>query len=86
MIVNNEREAEIYKQGYMSGSNAAQTAIKAAEHRAEIAERALLDMCRETAAFPSYMVACAIMERLLKKAEKELAEERENAESRRKDN
>ena len=49
MIVN-EREKTIYKQGFMSGSNAAQTAIKAAEHRAEVAERALLDMCRETAA------------------------------------
>ena len=45
-----------------------------AEHRAEVAERALLDICKDTAVFPSYMVACAIMERLLKKAEKELAE------------
>lgn len=46
-----------------------------AEHRAEVAERALLDMCKETAAIPSYLLACALMERLLKKAEKELAEE-----------
>lgn len=59
---------------------------KQLDHRAEIAEWALLDMCRETAAFPSYLLACALMERRLKKAEKELAEERENAESRRKDN
>ena len=46
-----------------------------AEHRAEVAERALLDICRETAVFPSYLLACALMERRLKKAEKELAEE-----------
>lgn len=45
MILNNEREKTIYQQGYMSGCNAAQTAIKAAEHRAEVAERALGFIC-----------------------------------------
>ena len=38
MIVN-EREKTIYQQGFMAGSNAAQAAIKAAERRAEVAER-----------------------------------------------
>lgn len=47
MIVNNEREKTIYQQGYMSGCNAAQTAIKAAEHRAEVAEKALYYVVRE---------------------------------------
>ena len=52
--------------------------LKETEHRAEVAERALLDICRETTVFPSYLLACALMERRLKKAEKELAEERKD--------
>ena len=48
------------------------------KHRTEVAERALLDICRETAVFPSYLLACALMERRLKKAEKELTEEKKD--------
>lgn len=68
MIVN-EREKIIYQQGFMSGSNAAQAAIKAAEHRAEVAERAL-DKATELA-----YEDCSKRwkEELIKQAEKELA-------------
>lgn len=80
MILNNEREKTIYKQGYMSGCNVGQyankKALEAAEHRAEVAERALFYICKETAEIPSYMVAIDKMERLLRQAEKQLAEEK----------
>ena len=48
-----------------------------AEHRAEVAERALLEMCRAYAPIPSYMLATAEMERMSEQAEKQLAEEKE---------
>ena len=45
------------------------------KHRTEVAEKALLEMCRAYAPIPSYMLATAEMERMLEQAEKELAEE-----------
>ena len=61
MIVN-EREKTIYQQGFMSGSNAAQAAIKAAERRAEIAERAFRNFLAEyfTAVNEQNSYACGI--------------------------
>lgn len=85
MIVN-EREKTIYQQGFMAGSNAAQAAIKAAEHRAEVAERAL-DLCetayilslnhRATEGISGQAIASdfGIHKFFMKQAEKELAEE-----------
>lgn len=67
MIVN-EREKIIYQQGFMSGSNAAQAAIKAAEHRAEVAERA--------GKIAASKVFDYTYEEAVAQAEKELAEER----------
>jgi hypothetical protein len=43
---------------------------KEAEHRAEVAERALLNYCKRTISFPE-----EIMKKELNRAEKELAEE-----------
>lgn len=88
MILNNEREKTIYQQGYMSGCNAAQTAIKAAEHRAEVAERALLFLCDKVMSdisvmiFPSTKTQVRNNQELydycIKQAEKELAEGRKD--------
>ena len=92
MIVN-EREKTIYQQGFMAGSNAAQAAIKAAERRAEVAERALYNACCEQN--KHWCVQCDSFaecdtsnemcieakkhaEELIKQAEKELAEEKKD--------
>ena len=45
------------------------------KHRAEVAEKALLEMCRAYAPIPSYMLATAEMERMLEQAAQKLAEE-----------
>lgn len=50
--------------------------IKDYKRRAEVAERALFYICKETAEIPSYMVAINKMERLLRQAEKQLDEEK----------
>ena len=89
MIVN-EREKTIYQQGFMAGSNAAQAAIKAAERRAEIAERALqyavseyrcdecpCPDCNAEIRGSQECIDC-ICEEYKKQAEKELAEERKD--------
>lgn len=91
MILNNEREKTIYKQGFMSGSNAAQVAIKAAERRAEVAERALLLLCDKVMrdilvmVFPSTKTQVRNKQELydycLKQAEKDLAEEKKDDKS-----
>lgn len=80
MTVNNGREKTIYKQGYMSGCNTAQAALKAAERRAEIAEKALYMACCDLAKIYSPCglwadIAVGDADNYLKQAEKELAEE-----------
>lgn len=59
--------------------------IKVCKRRAEVAERALFYICKETAEIPSYMVAINKMERLLRQAEKQLDEEIEDDERPKKD-
>ena len=85
MILNNEREKMIYQQGYMSGCNAAQTAIKAAEHRAEVAERALLTACVNLIKDKEDNVNTELLARVvytnyLRKAKRELQEEKDDTE------
>ena len=83
MILNNEREQTIYKQGYMTGYNVGQyankIALEAAEHRAEVAERQarllsewLADKTRKNYPWQPLFDAA------YKQSEKELAEEKKD--------
>ena len=52
--------------------------VKEAEHRAEVAERALLNFCKDNLQIPSLFMAAIKKQDYLEQAEKELAEERKD--------